>query len=155
MLKINRKKVITLLIVAILVMAVPASTLAAPAKGLTSQPISVTGSIVGTVTNTAGAPVPGAFVVALPCPFPSFPVPITADNIQQIEQVVIARGYGYAFTDQYGQYGISGLSPGTYAEFVLKVGYVPAWRYGIVVSSGQETVEDFTLAPAVLPVTTK
>jgi len=88
-------------------------------------------------------------VVALPYPYPPFPVPITADNIQQIEQVVIAREYGYAFTNQYGQYDITGLSPGTYAEVVLKSGYEPAWRYGVVVDPGQETVEDFQLQPLV------
>ena len=138
------------MVVAILIVAVPASALAALPKGTANQPIPVPGSIAGTVTNTAGAPVSGAFVVTLPYPYPPFPVPITADNIQQIEQVVTARGYGYAFTNQYGQYAISGLSPGTYDELVLKSGYKPAWRYGVTLISGKETVEDFQLQPLIL-----
>jgi hypothetical protein len=85
--------------------------------------------------------------VALPYPYLPFPVSITSDNISQVEQEVIALGYGYAFTNQYGQYDITGLVPGMYVEFVLKAGYEPAWRYDVVVSSGKETVEDFQLQP--------
>ncbi len=44
-----------------------------------------------------------------------------------------------------GNDDISGLFLGTYAEGVLNSSYVPAWRFGVIVSSGRVTQEDFRL----------
>lgn len=97
--------------------------LAGPAAAQTS-----TGSIRGTVTDSAGAPLVGADVVALN----------TASGAQR-----------NATTNSRGFYSLSGLTPARYQLTVRQIGSAPAAR-SVQVQVGQTLTLDIRLAPVAL-----
>ena len=100
-----------------------ASLLGGPVAAQTS-----TGSIRGTVTDSAGAPLAGAEVVAVS----------TASGVQR-----------NAGTNSRGFYSLSGLTPATYQLSVRHIGSAPAAR-SVQVQVGQTLTLDFGLASTAL-----
>jgi hypothetical protein len=96
--------------------------LALPAGGLAAQ--TSTGSIRGTVTDSAGSPLDAAQVTATN----------VATNIQR-GSTSNARGF----------YSLSGLTPGSYRLAVRHIGHAPAER-AVTVQVGQVLTLDFPLA---------
>ncbi|HEV8177118.1 MAG TPA: carboxypeptidase-like regulatory domain-containing protein, partial [Gemmatimonadales bacterium] len=96
---------------------------------LPSRPIAAqtsTGSIRGTVSDSAGAPLSGAEVIALN----------TASGVQR-----------NAGTNSRGFYSLSGLAPATYQLTIRQIGSAPAAR-SVQVQVGQTLTLDFRLASA-------
>jgi len=87
------------------------------------EPLSVSGSINGTVTDMAGNPIKLALVIA-----------------------VLGETKEKAFTDSEGYYEILNLKPGTYWVLCIKKGYKAGIKKAEVVA-GEETTVDFKLSP--------
>ncbi len=92
---------------------------------LVRSPRAQAGRILGTVTDaTTGRPIPGA-------------------------QIVVSGTRFSAIADANGRYLVSNVPPGTYTVEVRTIGYAPAKREGVVVGSGDVTV-DLAMQPSAI-----
>jgi protocatechuate 3,4-dioxygenase beta subunit len=110
--------------------------------------LSMGGSITGTVRDSHGAPVSGAYLMAI-MPFPADSV-VWMDSDPEGRMVSVARE-GWAVTDDSGQYRMGGLTTGEYrvqAQSSARWYYANAWYNGalsfeqatpVPVTTGQET----------------
>ena len=106
--------------------------LAPPARSIHAQGVT-TGSVTGTVTDDAGAPLEGTQV--------------------QLRNTLTGVSVG-TMTRANGLYRIQGLEPNAnYKITVRRIGYAPVTREGITITLGQAHREDFKLAQAATTLT--